>query len=208
VNCSDHPTPIAAGASNLLDGLDEVVPQVPAVCDLHRVRAAGRGCPRRRRWPGCRTRFAHWAARAATPREVLLPDGQRPVGEFGADGQHEACGEAVRPRTPRRDLTTSMPAASIASNEAVYCMVEAWARRNRRHHDVSVDRSGAGGTRRSVRILRMVDAPSGWPSLRSSPWMALVARGLVLARPAVGSARRSLGRGVGDRSGSGRPLFG
>jgi hypothetical protein len=40
VNCSDHPTPIAGGASNLLDGLDEVVPQVPAVCDLHRVRAA------------------------------------------------------------------------------------------------------------------------------------------------------------------------
>jgi hypothetical protein len=42
-------------------------------------------------------------------------------------------------------------------------MVEAWALRNPRH-DVSVDRSGAGGIRRSLRILRMVDAPTRWPS--------------------------------------------
>jgi hypothetical protein len=38
-------------------------------------------------------------------------------------------------------------------------MVEAWARRNRRH-DVSVARSGAGGIRRRLRILRIVDAPT------------------------------------------------
>jgi hypothetical protein len=49
-------------------------------------------------------------------------------------------------------------------------MVEACARRNRRQ-DVSVDRSGAGGIRRSLRIRRIVDAPTRWSSLSSSPWM-------------------------------------
>jgi hypothetical protein len=48
--------------------------------------------------------------------------------------------------------------------------LHACARRNRRH-DVSVDRSGAGGIRRHLRILPMVDAPTRWPSLSSSPWM-------------------------------------
>ncbi len=38
------------------------------------------------------------------------------------------------------------------------------ARRNRRH-DVSVVRSGAGGTRRSLQILPTVDAPTRWPTL-------------------------------------------
>src|SRR5215212_1829992 len=59
-------------------------------------------------------------------------------------------------------------------------MVEACARRNRRQ-DVSVARSGAGGIRRSLRILRMVDAPTRWPSLRSFALDALVAPGLVLS---------------------------
>jgi hypothetical protein len=38
------------------------------------------------------------------PAEVSLAEDQHPVGEFGADGQHEALGEAVRPWTPSRDL--------------------------------------------------------------------------------------------------------
>jgi hypothetical protein len=38
------------------------------------------------------------------PAEVPLAEDQHAVGEFGADGQHEPFGEAVRPRTPRRDL--------------------------------------------------------------------------------------------------------
>ena len=42
--------------------------------------------------------------RGQHPAQVSLPEDQHPVGEFGADGQHEAFGEAVRPRTPRRDL--------------------------------------------------------------------------------------------------------
>jgi hypothetical protein len=49
-------------------------------------------------------------------------------------------------------------------------MLEACARRNRRQ-EVSVDRSGAGGIRRSLRILRIVVAPTRCPSLSSSPWM-------------------------------------
>jgi len=38
------------------------------------------------------------------PAEVSLAEDQHPVGHFGADGQHEAFGETVRPRTTRRDL--------------------------------------------------------------------------------------------------------
>jgi hypothetical protein len=36
--------------------------------------------------------------------QVSFSEDQHPVGEFGAKGQHEAFGEAVRPRTPWRDL--------------------------------------------------------------------------------------------------------
>jgi hypothetical protein len=36
--------------------------------------------------------------RSKHPAEVSLPEDQHPVGEFGADGQHEAFREAVRPR--------------------------------------------------------------------------------------------------------------
>ena len=38
------------------------------------------------------------------PAQVLLAEDQHPLGNLGADGQHEAFGEAVRARTPRRDL--------------------------------------------------------------------------------------------------------
>ena len=36
--------------------------------------------------------------------EVPLAEDQHAVGDLGPDGQHEAFGEAVRPRTPGRDL--------------------------------------------------------------------------------------------------------
>ena len=38
------------------------------------------------------------------PAEVPLSEDQHPVGQLGADCQHEAFGEAVRPRAPGRDL--------------------------------------------------------------------------------------------------------
>ena len=38
------------------------------------------------------------------PAEVPLPEDQHAVGQLGPNGQHEALGEAVRPRAPRRDL--------------------------------------------------------------------------------------------------------
>ena len=38
------------------------------------------------------------------PAQMLLTEDQQSVGDLGPDGQHEAFGEAVRPRTPRRDL--------------------------------------------------------------------------------------------------------
>ena len=36
--------------------------------------------------------------------QVSLAEDQHPVGDLGADGQHEAFGEAVRAGTSRRDL--------------------------------------------------------------------------------------------------------
>jgi hypothetical protein len=36
--------------------------------------------------------------------QVSFPEDQHPVGDLGSDGQHEASGEAVRPRASRRDL--------------------------------------------------------------------------------------------------------
>jgi hypothetical protein len=52
----------------------------------------------------------------------------------------------------------------------VASIVAAWACRNCRHV-VSVCRFGAGGMCRALRTLRIVEAPTRWPSLSSSPWM-------------------------------------
>jgi hypothetical protein len=50
--------------------------------------------------------------------EVLLSEDQHSVTELGADGQHEAFGQAVRPRTPRRHLDDlDAHVAITASNE-------------------------------------------------------------------------------------------
>jgi hypothetical protein len=35
---------------------------------------------------------------------MSLPEDEHSVGDLGSGGQHESFGEAVRPRTPRRDL--------------------------------------------------------------------------------------------------------
>src|SRR4029079_12063311 len=46
-----------------------------------------------------------WAAYPTnTQRRCHSPVDQHPVGDRGPDGQHEPFVEAVRPRTPRRDL--------------------------------------------------------------------------------------------------------
>jgi hypothetical protein len=47
-------------------------------------------------------------------------------------------------------------------------MLKAWVRRNCRQL-VSVCRTGAGGMRWRVKIRRIVDAPTRWPSLSNSP---------------------------------------
>jgi hypothetical protein len=59
-------------------------------------------------------------------------------------------------------------------------MLEACARRKRRH-EVSVDRRNAGGIRRRLRILRIVDAPDAVAELEQFALDALVAPGFVLA---------------------------
>jgi len=38
------------------------------------------------------------------PAEAPLAEDQHPVGDLGSDGQHKTLREAVRARTPRRDL--------------------------------------------------------------------------------------------------------
>jgi hypothetical protein len=118
---------------------------------------------------------------------MTFAEDQDAVGELGTDGQDEAFGEAVRSRTSRWDLHGINAVSGRDSVErggelaggvigqstwkkSTASMVEAWAHRNRRQ-DVSVDRSGAGGIRRRLRILRIVDAPTQCPSLSSSPWM-------------------------------------
>ena len=65
----------------------------------------------------------------------------------------------------RRSVT-----AQSTWKKSVASMVAAWACRNCRHV-VSVFRFGAGGIRRALRTRRMVEAPTRWPSLSSSPWI-------------------------------------
>ena len=67
------------------------------------------------------------------PAELPLPEDQHPIDHFGADGQHEAFGEAVRPRTAGRDLDPSIPAStSTASNEAANCPARSRTRKRNR----------------------------------------------------------------------------
>src|SRR3954453_3443259 len=49
-------------------------------------------------------------------------------------------------------------------------MLVAWVRRNCRQL-VSVRRNGAGGIRWRCRIRRIIEAPTRWPSVSSSPWI-------------------------------------
>src|SRR5256885_495710 len=49
-------------------------------------------------------------------------------------------------------------------------MLAPWVRRNCRQL-VSVCRIDAGGTRWRLRIRRIVEAPTRWPTLSSSPWI-------------------------------------
>jgi hypothetical protein len=50
--------------------------------------------------------------------QVPLTEDQHAVGELGPDGQHEPFGEAVRPRTPRRNLHSVDPRAGQHTVEA------------------------------------------------------------------------------------------
>ena len=54
--------------------------------------------------------------------------------------------------------------------KSVASIAAAWVCRNLRHV-VSVCRSGAGGIFRVLRIRRMAEALTRWPSLSSSPWI-------------------------------------
>jgi hypothetical protein len=62
--------------------------------------------------------------------------------------------------------------AQSTGNKSHANIVDACARRNCRHV-VSVHRRGAGGIRSRLRRRRIVDAPTWWPSVNSSPWILL-----------------------------------
>jgi hypothetical protein len=90
-------------------------------------------------------------------------------------------GCAVTPRTCRERSVTSSAnrtwsrrsvTAQSTWKKSTASMLVAWVRRNCRHV-VSVCRSGAGGIRWRLRIRRIVEAPTRWPSVSSSPWILL-----------------------------------
>src|ERR1017187_2003284 len=56
--------------------------------------------------------------------------------------------------------------------KSVASIADAWVCRNC-SQVASVRRSGAGGIFRALRTRRIVDAPTRWPSLSSSPWILL-----------------------------------
>ena len=92
---------------------------------------------------------------------------------------HGPSGFAVTPRICTYREPTSITkkqyrrckvTAQSTWKKSVARMVAAWACRNCRQV-VSVFRFGAGGIRRALRTRRIVEAPTRWPSLSSSPWM-------------------------------------
>ena len=71
-------------------------------------------------------------------------------------------------------------------------MLVAWVRRNCRQL-VSVYRNGAGGIRWRLRIRRIVEAPTRWPSVSSSPWILwYLQRGFSRAIRTIKAAMTSL----------------
>jgi hypothetical protein len=86
---------------------------------------------------------------------VAFTEGQDAVGEFGPGGKDESFGEAAL-------------IERLARENPTWGMLVACVRRNCRQL-VSVGRASAGGIRRRRRIRRIVEAPTRWPSLSSSP---------------------------------------
>jgi hypothetical protein len=88
--------------------------------------------------------------------EMPLAEDQHAVGHFRADGQREAFGEAVRPRAPRRILTTSIPASAMtASKESVNPQRKV--------------PSASNGRIRSTERSRATTRPPGRPTVRRPP---------------------------------------
>ena len=92
---------------------------------------------------------------------------------------HRPSGLAVTPRMCTDREPTSITnkqyrrwrvTAQPTWKKSVASIAEAWVCRNFRHV-MSERRSGAGGVFSALRTLRIVDAPTRWPSLSSSPWI-------------------------------------
>src|SRR5437764_1036003 len=82
--------------------------------------------------------------------------------------------EDVHKRLPismtNRQYSRCRVIAQSTWKKSVASIVDTWVSRNCRHA-MSERRSGAGGIFSAVRTRRMVDAPTRWPSLSSSPWI-------------------------------------
>ena len=76
------------------------------------------------------------------PAEVSLAEDQHPVGHFGADGQHEAFGETVRPRTTRRDLDLWVPITRSPHATCTYSWMRPPSRSRRSGRTVAPERGG------------------------------------------------------------------
>jgi hypothetical protein len=74
------------------------------------------------------------------PAQVPLAEDRHPVRDLGLDSQHEALGDAVRPRTPRRDPTNLNTAPSASQRERHHRAGRATEERAARRHHGTLDR--------------------------------------------------------------------
>jgi hypothetical protein len=124
-----------------------------------------------------------------------LPDSPGPV-RVGGDTKdvHVTASTSMTNRQYRRRRIT----APSTWKKSVASIADAWVCRNFRHV-VSERRSGAGGIFSALRTRRIVDAPTRWPSLSSSPWI------LLYPQPWFSVASRAISAAISALTG-GRPV--
>ena len=59
------------------------------------------------------------------PAQMPLTEDQHPIGDLGPHRQHQAFGEAVRPRTPRRNPDLWVPATLSTSGDLLIFVKDA-----------------------------------------------------------------------------------
>ena len=83
-------------------------------------RLGNRRCRARRPQPQCPMRplgVVMGGVYGKYPAQMPLTEDQHPVGDLGPHRQHEAFGEAVRRRTPRRNLDLWVPRTGVTVSD-------------------------------------------------------------------------------------------